>query len=134
MYSILVKVPVTVKAKLTEKLRDRIQGELEENLKNVNLDLQQLDIQEKRDTEAQAGDLRRVQMVHEQYAVERQKRLDFKQETEAHLEDLKKLAIGAEITQGQLERQVELKVGSDMHEVMNVEVLVEDDKVIAIRG
>ena len=134
MDSILVKVPVTVKAKLTEKLRDRIQGELEENLKNVNLDLQQLDIQEKRDTEAQAGDLRRVQMVHEQYAVERQKRLDFKQETEAHLEDLKKLAIGAEITQGQLERQVELEVGSDMHEVMNVEVLVEDDKVIAIRG
>ena len=134
MDSILVKVPVTVKAKLTEKLRDRIQGELEENLKNVNLDLQQLDIQEKRDTEAQAGDLRRVQMVHEQYAVERQKRLDFKQETEAHLEDLKKLAIGAEITQGQLERQVGLKVGSDMHEVMNVEVLVEDDKVIAIRG
>ena len=46
MDSILVKVPVTVKAKLTEKLRDRIQGELEENLKNVNLDLQQLDIQE----------------------------------------------------------------------------------------
>ena len=87
MDSILVKVPVTVKAKLTEKLRDRIQGELEENLKNVNLDLQQLDIQEKRDTEAQAGDLRRVQMVHEQYAVERQKRLDFKQDTEAHLED-----------------------------------------------
>jgi len=36
--------------------------------------------------------------------------------------------------QGTLERQVELKVGDDMREVMNVEVLVEDDKVVAIRG
>ena len=28
----------------------------------------------------------------------------------------------------------ELKIGSNMRELMNVEVLVEDDKVVAIRG
>ena len=42
--------------------------------------------------------------------------------------------IGAEIVQGTLERQVDVKVGDDMRELMNVEVLVEDDKIISIRG
>ena len=38
------------------------------------------------------------------------------------------------IIEGTLERTAELKVGSNMRELMNVEVLVEDDKVVAIRG
>ncbi len=36
--------------------------------------------------------------------------------------------------QGTLERQVEAKVGDDMRELMNVEILVEDDKIVAIRS
>ena len=48
--------------------------------------------------------------------------------------ETKKLAIGAEISQGTLERNAEIKVGDNMREVMNVEVLVEDDKVVAIRS
>ena len=47
---------------------------------------------------------------------------------------MEKMVIGAEIVQGTLERQVEVHVGDDMREIMNVEVLVEDDKIIAIRG
>ena len=60
--------------------------------------------------------------------------MDFKEQAQAKLEETKKLAIGAEIVQGTLERTAELKVGSNMRELMNVEVLVEDDKVVAIRG
>ena len=48
MDSIQVKVPCTVKAKLTEKLKARIIGELEEGLKKVELELQQMGIEEKR--------------------------------------------------------------------------------------
>ena len=47
---------------------------------------------------------------------------------------MEKLKLGSEIVQGTLERQVEVNVGDDMRELMNVEVLVEDDKIIAIRG
>jgi FKBP-type peptidyl-prolyl cis-trans isomerase len=134
MDSISIKVPVTIKAKMTEKLQKRIVDEIETNLKNVNLDLQQMDIQEKRMAQEQADDLRRVQMVHERFAEERQKRLEFKQQNEQKLADTKKLSLGAEIVQGTLERQVDLHVGDNMREVMNVEVLVEDDKIIAIRS
>ena len=55
-------------------------------------------------------------------------------ETRAHQEELQKFVEGAEIVQGTLERQVEAKVGDDMRELMNVEILVEDDKIIAIRS
>ena len=79
-------------------------------------------------------DLQRVQAIHEQFAMERQKRLDFKAQAEAKVAETKKLAIGAEIIQGTLERNAEIKVGDNMREVMNVEVLVEDDKVVAIRS
>ncbi len=58
----------------------------------------------------------------------------FKADTEQKLADIAKLALGAEIVQGQLERQVEVKVGDDFHAMMNVEVLIEDGKVIAIRS
>ena len=73
-------------------------------------------------------------MRRQHFAIERQKRMDFKEQAQAKLEETKKLAIGAEIVQGTLERTAELKIGSNMRELMNVEVLVEDDKVVAIRG
>ena len=47
---------------------------------------------------------------------------------------MQKFAEGAEIVQGTLERQVEAKIGDDMRELMNVEILVEDDKIVAIRS
>ena len=105
MDSISVKIPVTIKAKLTEKLKARILEDLDNNLKNVDLELQQMDIQEKRVVAEQAQqDLQRVQAIHEQFAMERQKRLDFKAQAEAKVAETKKLAIGAEIIQGTLER------------------------------
>ena len=130
MDSIQVKVPCTVKAKLTEKLKKRIIDELEDSLQKVDLELQQMGIEEKRIvSEAAQQDIQRAH-----FAVERQKRMDFKEQAEARLEETKKLAIGAEIVQGTLERTAELRIGSNMRELMNVEVLVEDDKIVASRG
>ena len=105
MDSISIKVPVTVKAKLTEKLRAKMLKEMEEAIQHINTSRQ-----------------------------ERQRRVDYVEETRAHQEELQKFAEGAEIVQGTLERQVEAKVGDDMRELMNVEILVEDDKIVAIRS
>ena len=46
MDSISLKVPVTIKAKLTEKLKTKILTDLEEAIKRTELELQQMDIQE----------------------------------------------------------------------------------------
>ena len=120
MDSIQVKVPCTVKAKLTEKLKKRIIDELEDSLQKVDLELQQMGIEEKRIvSEAAQQDIQRAQAVRQHFAVERQKRMDFKEQAEARLEETKKLAIGAEIVQGTLERTAELRIGSNMRELMN---------------
>lgn len=136
MDSISIKVPVTVKAKLTEKLRAKMLKEMEEGLSRAELELQQLGIQEKRVMqEAEQGELTLQAIQHiNNIRQERQRRMDYMEQTRAQQEELQKFAEGAEIVQGTLERQVEAKVGDDMRELMNVEILVEDDKIVAIRS
>jgi len=134
--SISVKVPVTVKAKLTEKLRTKMRKEMEEGVSRAELELQQIGIQEKRVMqEAEQGELTPQAIDHiNMIRQERQSRMEYVEQTRAHLEELEKFAEGAEIIQGTLEHQVEVRVGDDMREIMNVEILVEDDKIIAIRS
>ena len=143
MDAISLKVPVTIKAKLTEKLKAKILGDLEEGINRAELEVQQLNIQEKRVMqenqpanldEPTNEEIQRLQAIQAHFGQERQKRLEYREEALGRKEETEKMVIGAEIVQGTLERQVEVHVGDDMRELMNVEVLVEDDKIIAIRG
>lgn len=135
MDSISIKIPVTIKAKLTEKLKKRIVDEITQNIEQADLELKQIDLEEQKVIKEEgANNLQQLQAIRQHFGMERQKRADFKEESEKHLADVNKLALGAEIVQGQLERITEIKIGDDIRELMNVEVLVEDDKVIAIRS
>jgi hypothetical protein len=140
MDSISLKMPVTIKAKLTEKLREKMIKELDEGISRAQLEVQQIElqanrtIQENEVPEPTVTDIQRLNMIKQHFGEERQKRLDFIAESQQRREDAQKLVLGAEIVQGTLERQVEVHVGDDMRELMNVEVLVEDDKIVAIRG
>ena len=131
MDSIFVKVPVTVKAKLTEKLKARLIDELTKHSEQMDLEIKQINIDRQRelDNHPEQGE-----QIVRFFGNEISQRQRSREEALVRKETLEKLAIGAEITQGNLERQVELKVGDNMREIMNVEILVEDDKVIAIRG
>ena len=143
MDMISLKMPVTIKAKLTEKLKAKIIGDLEEGINRAELEVQQLNIQEKRvmqenqpeDAENPTPEeIQRLQSIQAHFGQERQKRLQYREEAMARKEETEKLVLGAEIVQGTLERQVDVHVGDDMRELMNVEGLVEDDKIIAIRS
>ena len=129
-----------IKAKLTEKLREKMIKELDEGISHAQLEVQQIEIQAKRAIqenevpEPTVTDIQRLNMIKQHFGEERQKRLEFIAESQQRREDAQKLVLGAEIVQGTLERQVEVHVGDDMRELMNVEVLVEDDKIVAIRG
>ena len=140
MDSISLKVPVTVKAKLTEKLKTRLLNELAEGIKRAELEIQQIGIQEKRAIEENQPNMntlegqQKMQAIQQYFGRERQKRLEYRADALARQEETEKLVLGAEIVQGTLERQVDVHIGDDMRELMNVEVLVEDDKIIAIRS
>ena len=60
--------------------------------------------------------------------------MNYREDAQQQKEQIEKMALGAEIVQGQLEHQVEVHIGDNMRDIMNVEILVEDDKIIAIRG
>ena len=57
-----------------------------------------------------------------------------KKEVEDKLERAENLEIGSEIGHGQIERSVEIAIGSNLEELMGAEIVVEDGKVIAFRA
>lgn len=131
MDKILLKVPVTVKAKLTEKLRTHIIGELDKTVEQMDLEIKQINIDRQRELNNHPE---QGEQIVRFFGNEVNKRQQNREEALNRKEIIEKLAIGAEIVQGTLEHEVELKVGDNFREAMNVEILLEDDKIIAIRG
>ena len=131
MDSISIKVPVTIKAKLTEKLKERLINDFSKTAEQMELEIKQIELDRKRELDNNPENAARIQQFFGNEIAQRRQRIS---EANIRRETIEKLQIGAEITQGTLERQVELKIGDNMREIMNVEVLIEDDKIIAIRG
>ena len=50
------------------------------------------------------------------------------------LKETAQLELGSEIVQGTLEQFVTVKVGDDLHKIMNTEILLENGKVISFRN
>lgn len=131
MEKISIKVPVTIKAKLTEKLKARMLDEFTKISEQMELEIKQVNIDRQRELNSHPE---QGEQIVRFFANEVHRRQQQREDALNRKETIEKLAIGAEITQGTLERQVDLKVGDNLREIMNVEVLVEDDKIIAIRG
>lgn len=133
MDKMIVRVPVAVKAKVTEDLKLKIVGDLQNTIKNMELDLGQFEFQAKKALHQAASDLSVLPALREQIDIERNKRTAAKQEAEAKLKRAEALELGAEIGHGTLERTVEITVGTNIDTLMGAEILTEDGKVIAFR-
>lgn len=139
MDKILVKFPLTIKAKLTEKLKNSRLEEMNKGIQQAQLEISQIHIQAERalkqaDENGNPPDAEAQAMIRRHFGVELQKREEYVAQTTARRDELEKLALGAEVVQGQSERFAELKVGDNIRDQFNVEVVVEDDKIIAIRS
>lgn len=133
--SLTIKCPVTVKAKVTEDLKDKLANEIQENIKKADLELQQIEFHAKRAlTEQAKADAQGLTALRQQIEMEKQKRNEFKTHMVERLKETAKLEIGSEIVQGTLERLVTVNMGDDLNKVLATEILVEDGKVIAIRS
>lgn len=133
MDKMIVRVPVAVKAKVTEDLKLKIVGDLQNTIKNMELDLEQFEFQAKKALHKAASDLSVLPALREQIDIERNKRTAAKQEAEAKLKRAEALELGAEIGHGTLERTVEITVGTNIDTLMGAEILTEDGKIIAFR-
>lgn len=131
MNSISLIVPVTVKAKLTEKLRAYLIDDAEKVANQMDLEIKQVNIDRQRELNAHPE---QGEQIVRFFGAEIQKRQQRRDEAIERKEYVEKLQLGAEIVQGTLSHEVNLKVGDNFKEIMNVEILLEDDKIIAIRG
>ena len=134
MEEMTVRVPVTIKSKVTESLKAKLIADLQQRLDMVEQDLQQIEFQAKRLLSEQAKiDAQGLIQLRQQIEEEKQKRMNFKAEVAAKLKDAQALEIGSEIAQGTMEQTVTIKVGDNLDALMGSEILLEDGKVIAFR-
>ena len=89
MDKMFVRVPVAVKAKVTQDLKLKIIGDLQNTIKNMEIDLEQFEFQAKKALHQAASDLSVLPALREQIDAERNKRLAAKNEAEAKLKCLK---------------------------------------------
>ncbi len=135
MDKMTVRMPVAVKAKVTETLKTKIIGDLQKRIQQITLEIEQFEFTAKRAlSEQENQDESLVPALEQQIDVERSKRIAAKQEAEAKLKRAEKLEYGAEIGHGQLERTVELEVGTDIDKLMGAEIVTEDGKIVAFRA
>lgn len=130
-----LKCPVTIKAKVTDELKRKMIAEIQDGIKKVDLEIQQVEFQGKRMLTEQAKvDAQGLPALRQQIDMERKKRLDFKNHLLQQLKETEAIENGSEVVQGKLERLVEIKVGDDMQSIMNAEILLEDGKIVAFRN
>ncbi len=129
-----IKRPVIVKVKVTENFKGKMALEVQEALKKLDAELNQLDFQIKR----MVADLEKknpqgIPAARQHFENEKQKRQQAKNRLTDQLKAIGKMAIGSEVIQGTLESVTEINVGDDWNEIMGVEVVLCDDKIIDIR-
>lgn len=135
MDTITLKCPIMIKSKVTEDLKQKLTADIQDGLNKVEMELQQLAFHAKRMMDEQAEvDAEGLPALRQHIEVENQKRFDFKNQMLAKLKETEQLEIGAEISQGNLEQIITLKVGDNLHDFMSAEILLEDGKIIAFRN
>lgn len=132
--SMLIRLPINVKAKVTEGLKRELLADFNANLKNVEHELEQIEFHGKRMlTEQAKHDAQGLPALREQIEAERNKRLQAQADLQHRIAETEKLELGAEILRGTMERVYELKIGDNLDNLTGAEILLEDGKVIAFR-
>lgn len=134
MENMTIKLPVSVKAKVTESLKKQLIAEVQDAIKKVDMELEQIEFHARRLLTEQAKiDAQGLAAVRQQIEGEKQQRLAIKNDMTNKLQEAEALELGSEIVRGTLERMVTVAVGDNIRQLMGAEILVEDDKVIAFR-
>ena len=135
MNTITLKCPVTIKSKVTETLKEQLVAEIKEAMAKIDMELQQIEFHAKRlMTEQVRSDVQGLTALRQQIDGEKQKRLELKSHMQDKLKETSQLEIGAEIVQGTMEQLVTVQEGDDLQKLMSREILLEDGKILAIRG
>lgn len=131
--SLQILRPVTIKARVTEDLKVRLAHELNEGIRVLDAELEQLESQVKRAqltaTISPQQQMQLRQLVEQERAVRAEKKAQIQEE----IARIQALPIGSEIVQGTVQATANVAIGDDFDALMATELLIEDGKVIDIR-
>ncbi|MDY6084920.1 MAG: YlqD family protein [Dialister sp.] len=134
MDEVQVIVPIALKSKLTETLKQTLLNEIGQNISRVEHDMTQLEFEMNGKLQEQAKiNVQGVGPLRAQFEAQKARMQQMKDKLSADKEHLEKLAIGAEINRAPINRLVTLHVGDDMNALVGGEILVEDGKIVAFR-
>ncbi len=132
--SLQIVRPVTIKARVTENLKARLTAELNAAIQQLDNEMAELESQVKRAqltaTISPQQQMQLRQLVEQERAVRAEKKAQLQEE----INRVQSLPLGAEVVQGTVQASATLKVGDDLEALMKAEIVVEDGKVIEIRG
>lgn len=128
MESLTLIRPVLIKVKVTQDYKNFASAELQEAIRQVELELQRLDFQAKRIKDPK-GDPSTGQSLEQ----ERRRRVESRRKLIEQIKGIAQLNIGAEVVYGRMESPVELKVGDKWRDIIDVEIVLQDGVVAAIR-
>jgi len=131
--SIQILRPVTIKAKVTEDLKDRLATELNDAVKMLDAEVEQLEVQVKRATLTASINPQQQMQLRQLVEQERAKRADKKAQIQDEIKNIIALPLGSEIVQGTAQSLATVEVGDDFDALVSMEILIQDGKVIAIR-
>ncbi|MCX7970709.1 MAG: YlqD family protein [Negativicutes bacterium] len=130
---VTVKIPIAVKARVTEDLKQQIAAELQDNIRKIDLELQQIEFQSKRMLAEQArADATGLVALRQQIDAEKQKRLEMRNQLLERIKEAGQLELGGEILQGTLDRVVEVGIGDDIGALTQQYILLENGRIIEI--
>lgn len=137
MTSVFVRHPLTVRVRVTPDFKKRMAAEIQESMKRLDIEIGQLDFQQKRfsfDQDKHKEMPPQSQSLKQQLEAEKQKRLEQRSELLGRLKEVAKLQDGTEIVQGTAEAMSPISVGSQWDMLTRIEVVIEDTRVVEIRG
>lgn len=125
---------ITIKAIVTRRYKEQLLGELRSSIKRIEMEIQQLEFQSKRhlvDLERQnpSDALERKQEID----LEKKKRCEKRTHLVEKIKSVSHLEIGTEVRAGTFQGMVNVEIGDDWDNLMNVEIVLQDGKVVEIR-
>ena len=135
MASMKVTRAVTVRAIVTEQLKQELTDELQGMADETQRRIDQMDFEARRYlADLQRTNLSQAMAVRDQIDTEKKKQERVREELLARIEEVKKLPQGAEFLRGTLEGLVEVKPGDNLSAALaGAALVVRDDVVVEIR-
>lgn len=132
--SLQILRPVTIKARVTDGLKARLTAELNAAIQQLDAEMNELESQVKRAQLTASISPQQQMQLRQLVEQERAVRADKKAQLQQEIGHIQSLPLGSEVVQGTVQAVASVNVGDNLDAIMATEIVVEDGKVIAIRG